>query len=138
MSRGPNWIHGSGGNPIADVSRWSHTVTHELDGLHLIIDNFGNRFSERKTRAITRFIWMTVEQAFAFSHSNKAIIPPTISLFDYFKEEVEKTDLGQSEKEACLELSKAWGAYIGSSIDRQSLKFFFLEEGLEESMVPRF
>jgi hypothetical protein len=134
LSRGPNWIHGARNNPIADIGKWTNTIAHELDGSLSIIDTFGNRIDKKTTRAITNFLWATVEQAFAYSDSSSGIIPSSKSLFDYFKEEVRKTDLSQSEKEACLELSKSWGAYIGSSVDRQSLKFFFLEDGLEGGM----
>lgn len=80
---------------------------------------------------VTNFMWTTIEGAFAFSEKNSAKIPANKSLYDYFKDKLAETDFTQPEKEAALELSKLWGSYIGSPIDRQSLKFFFLEECLE-------
>ena len=32
------------------------------------------------------------------------------------------------ERELVLGMSQMWGAYVGDSVDRQSLKFFFLED----------
>lgn len=79
-------------------------------------------------------MWTIIDKALEHSRENSERIPSNISLFDYFKEKVAESGYSQSEKDACLETSKLWGAYIGSPIDRQSLKFFFLEECLEGSM----
>ena len=79
------------------------------------------------------FMWMNIDKAFEYSRTNVDAIPPSKSLWDYFEEEVEKTGFSDVEKDACLELSKLWGAYIGAPIDRQSLKFFFLEECIDGS-----
>lgn len=81
------------------------------------------------------FMWETIEGAFAFSQKNTANIPATKSLYGYFKDKLAETNFTPWEKEATLELSKLWGSYIGSPIDRQSLKFFFLEECLEGGML---
>ncbi|OJD16974.1 hypothetical protein AJ78_02908 [Emergomyces pasteurianus Ep9510] len=128
---GPNWIHGTENNPIADLSSSSKTITHAWDGLQNVIDTSGEPLSEKLIGKIWDFIWATVENAYEYSCLNKSNIPADKSLFDFIKERLEKSDFSEAEKEKCVELSKVWGSYIGSPIDRQSLRFFFLEESLE-------
>ncbi|PGH00943.1 hypothetical protein GX51_05492 [Blastomyces parvus] len=128
---GPNWIHGTQNNPIADLSNSSKTITHAWGGLQNVIDTSGEPLDERLIRKISDFIWTTVEDAYEYSRLNKEIIPADKSLFDFIKEQLEKAEFSEAEKEKCIELSKLWGSYIGSPIDRQSLRFFFLEECLE-------
>ncbi|OJD18592.1 hypothetical protein ACJ73_08708 [Blastomyces percursus] len=128
---GPNWIHGTENNPIADLSNSSKTITHAWGGLQNVIDTSGKPLDERLIGRISDFIWTTVEDAYEYSRLNKEIIPADKSLFDFIKEQLEKAEFSEVEKEKCIELSKLWGSYIGSPIDRQSLRFFFLEECLE-------
>ncbi|WEW56833.1 hypothetical protein PRK78_002288 [Emydomyces testavorans] len=128
---GPNWIHGTEHNPIVDISKRSKTVTHSWDGPQAIINSSGQLLDALTSAKVSDFMWTTIDKALDYSQNHAATIPCDLSLFDYFKEEVQKSALSQREKEACLELSKLWGSYIGSPIDRQSLKFFFLEECLE-------
>lgn len=133
--RGPNWIHGTEHNPIVDISKLSNTLTHSWDGPQTIIDSSGEAMDAVTTGKLSDFMWTTVDKALAYSQGHAATIPSDLSLFDYFREELENTTFTELEKEACLELSKLWGSYIGSPVDRQSLKFFFLEECLEGSTV---
>lgn len=56
-------------------------------------------------------------------------------MFDFFKDKVaERGDLSSPEKETCLEGSKLWGSYVGDPVERQSLRFFWLEECIDSSM----
>ncbi|TPX23246.1 hypothetical protein DIZ76_012572 [Coccidioides immitis] len=128
---GPNWIHGTENNPIVSISKHTKTVTHSWDGPQAIIDSSGRLLDAQDATKFSEFTWETIDKALDHSRKNAATIPPNLSLCDYIREELEKTTFSQSEKEACMELSKSWGAYIGSPVDRQSLKFFFLEECLD-------
>lgn len=83
-------------------------------------------------------MWSTIEEAFQYSNQYKDTISPDRSLFDFFREKIEKTDFSLTEKEACAETCKLWGAYVGDPIDRQSLKFFCLEECVDESQCSSF
>lgn len=132
--RGPNWIHGTDHNPIADIGKLSKTVTHSWDGGQAVIDKDGRPLNKKMTTKAIDFMWMTIDKAFEYSRKNLDTIPSSKSLWDYFVEELEKTEFNQLEKESCLELSKLWGSYIGAPIDRQSLKFFFMEECIDGSM----
>ncbi|OAX81790.1 hypothetical protein ACJ72_03868 [Emergomyces africanus] len=122
---GPNWIHGTQNNPIMHLSNSSKTITHAWGGLGNVIDTFGKPLSETLVGKISDFLWATVENAYEYSRVNKVNIPADKSLLDFLKERLEKADLSEVEKETCIELSKLWGSYIGSPIDRQSLSFLF-------------
>ncbi|PGH02595.1 hypothetical protein AJ79_07599 [Helicocarpus griseus UAMH5409] len=128
---GPNWIHGTQNNPIADLSDSSKTVTHAWGGLQNVIDTTGQPLEKEIIEKTSDFLWTAVEDAYEYSRLNKDTIPASKSLLDFIKQRLEKTEFSQYEKEKCVELSKLWGSYIGSPIDRQSLRFFFLEECLE-------
>ncbi|KAK2845253.1 hypothetical protein FQN49_005901 [Arthroderma sp. PD_2] len=128
---GPNWIHGTRNNPLVEISKRSNTITDSWDGLQATFDTSGKLLDPALCTKVADFMWMTIDRAFTLSQKDCASIPSSKSLLDFFKEELEKTSFSQMEKDACLESSKMWGAYIGSPIESQSLKFFLLEECLE-------
>lgn len=82
---------------------------------------------------VSEFLWDTVGDAFEYSNAHKDTIPPGLSLLDFLKERVEKTSFTPLEKELCIETSRLWGAYVGDPVERQSLKFFCLEECIDGS-----
>lgn len=82
---------------------------------------------------ISEFLWTTIDEAFEYSNKHKDTISPDQSLLDFFREQVEKTGFSPVEKEACIQYCKLWGAYVGDPVERQSLKFFCLEECIDGS-----
>ena len=84
-------------------------------------------------------MWTTISEAFEYSNRHKDTIPAELSLLDFFREKVERTNFTDLEKKLCLEHCKLWGAYIGETVSRQSLKFFCLEECIDGSeFLPFF
>ncbi|KAJ9214410.1 hypothetical protein DTO166G4_4034 [Paecilomyces variotii] len=130
---GPNWIHGTLDNPISKIGVLSNTTTHDWDGRQSIFDTAGNLYDEKTATKISDFVWTTLDEAFEHSNRFKDEIPADKSLLDFFKERVAQTNFTQAEKDACIESSKMWGSYVGDPIDRQSLKFFCLEECIDEN-----
>lgn len=84
---------------------------------------------------LAEWMWTTVDEGFVFSTKNKDSIPASMSLFDYCCKQLEKTNFTEEEKAACKEFSKFWGAYVGEPVERQSMKFFCLEECIEGSKL---
>lgn len=76
---------------------------------------------------------MTIDEGFEYSTKHKDQIPADMSLFEFCRERVEKTDFAPAEKALCLEFCKLWGAYVGEPVERQSMRFFCLEECIEGS-----
>ncbi|KAF9893024.1 hypothetical protein FE257_012435 [Aspergillus nanangensis] len=128
---GPNWIHGTGENPIVAIAEATNTTIEDFEGDQVIFSEDGQPLERDTATKITEFLWKTIEDAFEYSNTHKASIPSDRSLFDFFQEKVAKTDFTPKEKHLCLETCRLWGAYVGDPIERQSMKFFCLEECID-------
>jgi hypothetical protein len=85
---------------------------------------------------LAEWMWNTVDEGFEYSTKSKDLIPSNMSLYDFCCQQLEKTEFTVEEKAACKEFSKFWGAYVGEPVERQSMKFFCLEECIEGSKLP--
>ncbi|KAJ5174491.1 uncharacterized protein N7482_000368 [Penicillium canariense] len=128
---GPNWIHGTGANPIMSIAEATQTVTYDPEGRNISISRDGNLIDEETAAKAAEFMWATIEEAFQYSNQHGDTIPPERSLYDFFQEKLEQTQFSQEEKQICLDSCKFWGTYVGDPIERQSLKFFYLEECID-------
>lgn len=78
-------------------------------------------------------LWGIIVQAFKHSAANTSTIDPKESLYDFFVKKVPEafpTD-SESQRKIILQMSEMWGAFVGSPVERQSLKFFWLEECID-------
>lgn len=116
------------------IAEATQTVTHDPEGRNIAISRDGHLLDEALTTKMSEFMWTTIEQAFEYSNSNGKNIPPERSLFDFFQEKIEQTDFSNEERQLCLDACQLWGAYVGDPIQKQSLKFFCLEECIDGSM----
>jgi hypothetical protein len=136
-SSGPNWIHGTENNPILDLAKETKTITMNWDGRQSVVDALGNYLSDEEAAANTELVWSIIEQAMKHSNAESATIPAAKSLYDYFQEAVQKlfTDVSAEEakrkRETILQMSEMWGAFVGSPVQQQSLKFFWMEECID-------
>lgn len=115
------------------IAESTKTVLQDFEGGQVLFSKDGKLLDENMTFKLSEFMWSTIEEAFEYSNKYKETIPPERSLFDFFLEKIEKSDFAPAEKDACVETCKLWGAYVGDPIDRQSLRFFCLEECVDES-----
>jgi hypothetical protein len=74
--------------------------------------------------------WGMVADAFKYSNDSTSI-PPDRSLKDFFVAELEDKDLSADEKKLVLKTAEMWGAFIGDPLEKQSLKYFWLEECID-------
>ncbi|KAE8355185.1 FAD/NAD(P)-binding domain-containing protein [Aspergillus coremiiformis] len=128
---GPNWIHGAGTNPMLAIAKLTKTTVKVFEGNQALISMDGTPLNDSITTKISEFVWTTIENAFRYSNVHKDTIPPERSLFEFYQEKLEKTDFTPEEKKLCIETCRLWGAYVGDPIERQSLKFFCLEECID-------
>jgi hypothetical protein len=79
-------------------------------------------------------MWGIVVQAFKYSAEYSSTIDPKYSLYEFFEEKVKvlypKHDQ-KRQRELVLQMAELWGAFVGSSVKTQSLKFFWLEECID-------
>lgn len=138
---GPNWIHGTIDNPIYDIAMQTRTVISTWDHNPHIFGEEGNLLDANEAVELSDKMWEIVLQAFQFSNRNCATTSVDESLYQFFErksktlipdatgsEDQEQVEL---KRKALLQMSEMWGAFVGSSIHTQSLKYFWLEECLE-------
>lgn len=142
LDSGPNWIHGNVDNPISTIAKQTGTVIDGADdddndtARERLFDSNGNPVPfERSSRLSAKF-WDLVVDAFQYSNDHSANIPKTKSLLDYIKQTLQDSSLSGPDKEMVEQIAYMWGCFVGDSIEKQSLKFFFLEECVEGGMEP--
>jgi hypothetical protein len=129
---GPNWVHGNvKSNPISRLAAKTKTTLHEWEDRQAVIDSTGHRMDDDEAETYSEIVWEIVAQAFKYSDRSSRTIDPQKSLWDYFKEEVPKRESDPAKIAEILKMATRWGAFVGDPIERQSLKFFFLEETID-------
>jgi hypothetical protein len=109
------------------------------DGRQSIFDHLGNQLPEKDAADNTELVWEIIESAMKYSNEESATIPAERSLYDYFEEKVRtmipsemdgEKDVAK-KRETILHMAEMWGAFVGSPIQSQSLKFFWMEECID-------
>jgi hypothetical protein len=129
---GPNWVHGNvKSNPISKLAAKTKTVLHEWEDRQAVIDSTGHRMDDVEATEYSEIVWEIVAKAFKYSDDSSSSIDSQNSLMDYFDEEVPKIESDPAKIAEILKMAQRWGAFVGDPIERQSLKFFFLEETID-------
>ncbi|GAB7353758.1 hypothetical protein MBLNU459_g4150t2 [Dothideomycetes sp. NU459] len=136
---GPNWIHGTDGNPIMKIAKQTRTRLHSWDETQQVYDVDGTPLSFDEAMEYALLLWDDglIAEAFKYSHENTKTIPASKSLMDFFREKAEGlfTDLppeqAKRKRKTLMDTAMMWGAYVGSPAEKQSLKFYWLEECIE-------
>lgn len=131
-SRGPNWLHASDEgerHPLIDIARKTNTPLHHWNTKQNIYDSSGKLLPDEKADELSTLLWTLIEEAQAHSLKNMDAIPETASLYDFFVERVKEVFPDRKEDADLLcQMSEMWGAYIGDPVQRQSLRFAWMEE----------
>lgn len=126
---------------MLDLAKKTKTLTMNWDGRQSVFDHVGRHMNDAEAAENTEIVWTIIERAMKLSNEESATIPAHKSLYDYFKEQVkeifpskhsiEVEDESKKKQEIILQMAEMWGAFVGSPIQRQSLKFFWLEECID-------
>ncbi|MCJ1386200.1 hypothetical protein MMC17_009326 [Xylographa soralifera] len=130
VDMGANWIHGTDRNPILDLAKETNTVASSIGESSGTFDELGEYMDEKKAERLSELVWGIIADAFKYSNDASSI-PPDRSLEDFFVEKLEEKDLSQEDTKIVLQIARMWGAFIGDPIERQSLKYFWLEECID-------
>lgn len=115
------------------------------DGRQSVFDHLGKLMPEKEAVENSEIVWDIIGKAMKYSNDQSATIPASKSLYNFFEEEVGRMfpakydDVEVARKrETILESAEMWGAFVGSPVQSQSLKFFWLEECIdgENLFVP--
>ena len=132
---GPNWIHGTDYNPILDLAKTTKTAMHTWGEKLKVFGADGSLLDEGKE--YNDLMWKIIAQAFKYSAQNTSTINPNESLKDFFEKKLLEEFPGQADldkKKILMQMAELWGAFVGSPVHRQSLKFFWLEECIDGGM----
>jgi hypothetical protein len=121
------------------IAKDTGTILHAWDEEQNIFDSQGEPLDPDEASEYGRILWDDglIAAAFKYSNEHSKSIPASKSLYDFFEEKVKDlfVDLpaveAERKRKTLLQTISMWGAYVGSPVERQSLKFFFLEECIE-------
>lgn len=85
----------------------------------------------RVASELSEAVWGIIAKALRYSDEHSAEIDKCQSLMDYFQDQVKEVTDDASMQALVLQQAQMWGGYVGDPIERQSLKFFFLEECID-------
>jgi hypothetical protein len=136
IDTGANWIHGTDHNPILDLAKQTGTATHSWGEKINDFDEDGKHILEKTAVEYNEIFWGIIADAFAHSHKNGPTISTQVSLYDFMEAKLlerfpAKDEKSELSRKTVLQIALMWGAFVGSTIKRQSLKYFWLEETIE-------
>jgi len=97
----------------------------------LVYNEHGSLTDPHKTADLFDLIWSIVSEAFKFSNERCSIIPSSTSLKDFFVEKLVQQELNVDKQTLVLQLAEMWGSYTGDPLEKQSLRYMWLEECLD-------
>lgn len=103
-----------------------------------VFDEYGNHIADGPQ--MMEEMWGIIVEAFKISASETSTIDSGKSLFDFFEQKVLEIfpsgEHAERSRKLVLQLAEIWGAFVGSSVKTQSLKFFWLEECIDGGAYP--
>lgn len=105
-------------------------MLHSWNGKSKIYDEDGRVVESARADKLSDLVWEIVDEALKFSEESSDQIPETMSLFEFFTKragEIFPLEEDENQKLLLLNMSKMWGAYIGHPVEKQSLKFAWME-----------
>lgn len=96
-----------------------------------VYDQTGRLLGMEDGQQCSELMWGIIEEAFKYSDQGADSIPQNQSLLDFFKVKLKEKNIPKAIAERVLEFCQSWGDYIGGDIDRQSLKYLWLEETID-------
>ncbi|KAF2661637.1 flavin-containing amine oxidase [Lophiostoma macrostomum CBS 122681] len=128
---GPSWIHGGKQNPFVKLAKQTNSAYYDLGDLNSIFDCTGKYLDKEAADHQTNEVWRILDEGFEFSDKHSNDISPGKSLADYVKEKVEAGEHSPEVARNVLDHMRMWGAMVGSEIERQSFRFFWLERVID-------
>ena len=100
----------------------------------MLFDHAGHPVDPSVTKEHNDIMWSIISDAFKESKEKSSSIPSEKSLLDYFNEKVKELQLNQETANMVLTMARTWGDFVGEPVEKQSLKYFWLEECIEGGM----
>ena len=103
-------------------------MLHTWNGKTQIYDEYGHPVDSAKADLFSDLVWGIVDEAIKYSEEYGDQIPETQSLSDFFaKRAAEMFPDGPEDQKLLMDMSQMWGAYTGHPLQKQSLRFAWME-----------
>lgn len=142
VDTGSNWIHGTIGNPIMHLAEKTKTAVLEPpENSQTVYDTDGCRLGRKRSFELAGEFWAWIVKGLQYSTENSRSIPKDLGLLEWLtsqwqEEQKSTTKNGKSINiKELTEECRRWGQFVGSPIEKQSMKFFFLEDGMDGGNV---
>ena len=76
-----------------------------------------------------------IQSGYKESNQHSSSIPQTRSLLDFFMTHIKKEGFDEDTSKLVAQLARIWGNFVGDVIERQSLKYLWLEGCIEGGLV---
>jgi hypothetical protein len=130
---------------MLDLAKETGTITNAWDGRQAFFDDFGHKVPDKVSAEVTEMVWGVIEEAMQYSNASNAgaktistkeslmdfFVKKAIDLFPNLFNEQSTDDKTGQKRNMVLKMAEMWGAFIGSPIQQQSLKFLWLEECID-------
>lgn len=126
-------MKGTDHNPIVDFAKETHDITFSPpeDATPSLYDELGHLVESQTARKHSELVWEIISNAFKYSRENGSSIPPQSSLMDFFRSEAKRRELDDASSKLIFQMACMWGDFVGEPIEKQSLRFFWLEECID-------
>jgi len=125
---GPQWIHTSGSNPLLKIANTAQVPFHSWNEKINLYDSKGDLIDGEKAANLSDLRWSIIDEAFHHSMENEKSIGANESLYDFISKKAEEKVPDVEDRKLLLGMAQMWGDYVGDSVDRQSLKYVWMEE----------
>lgn len=126
---GASWVHGTKTNPIPQLAAASGVELCAVSGKTLVFSPTGSVVPDEKVTPGLDKLWDLITDAFRESNQRGDEIDPRTSLKDYFTDRLK--DESAEDRDLVLMMAEQWGCFIGDEWQKQSLRWFWMEECLD-------
>ena len=113
------------------LAKETNTTLSQIEDSTRIYDERGHPIDEEQPSKASDVVWSIIAEAFKYSNANWSSFAPNISLKDFFIQKLDEDGVPQDDKKLIMQMAEMWGAFIGDLWERQSIKYFWLEECLD-------
>ena len=101
------------------------------------VDQLGHFMAAEKSQECTELMWEIIDDAFSYSRKEPNSISQDRSLLEFFQTKTKERNLDFETSETVLQMARIWGDFIGDLIEKQSLKYLWLEGSIDGGLDPR-
>lgn len=135
FNRGASWIHGTENSPLLQLAKATDAKLAYVGDSTCVYDPHGKQLSQQRIDSAIDAMLNITSKAFQYSNAENATIQPGTSLRDFFEQQLASSVA--DDRELIMSLAEIWGFFIGAPWEKQSLKWFWLEECLDGGEYSR-